>query len=102
MKNDFQKKAGSPLPLGSTLTARGINFSLFSRHAQAVTLVIAPNPERSDWIEIPLEPRIHKTGDIWHILLADASAGLRYGYRISGPNDPSGIGTRLRLHPHPP
>ncbi|WP_319586926.1 glycogen debranching protein GlgX [uncultured Desulfobulbus sp.] len=105
MKNDFQKKAGSPLPLGSTLTARGINFSLFSRHAQAVTLVIAPDPERSDWVEIPLNPRVHKTGDIWHILLADAPPDLRYGYRISGPDDPSGTGhaydsTRILLDPY--
>ena len=105
MKNEFRKKAGSPLPLGSTITAQGINFSLFSRNAHAVSLVIAPNPEHPDWIEIPLEPNIHKTGDIWHVLLTGASPGLRYGYRISGPNDPNGSGhafdaTRILLDPY--
>jgi isoamylase len=92
MKNKYLKKGGSPLPLGSTITTQGINFSLFSRHAQAVSLVIAPDPQQSDWMEIPLDPSLHKTGDIWHILLEDAPPDLRYGYRISGPHDATGTG----------
>jgi len=92
MKNSLHKKAGSPLPLGSTITPQGINFALFSRHADSVSLVIAPHPERPDRIEFPLDRSIHKTGDIWHILLANAPLNLRYGYRISGPYDPGGKG----------
>ena len=92
MKNSIRKKAGVPLPLGSTLTPQGINFALFSRHAESVSLVIAPYPERPDWIEYRLDPSIHKTGDIWHILLADAPLDLRYGYRINGSHDPNGKG----------
>ena len=92
MKNAYRSKAGSPLPLGSTITPQGINFSLFSRHAKAVSLVIAPDPEQRGWVEIPLDPRVHKTGDIWHILLCNASPALRYGYRIDGCHDPDGSG----------
>jgi glycogen operon protein len=105
MKNYIHQKAGSPLPLGSTITPQGINFALFSRNAESVSLVIAPYPERPDWIEYPLKPSIHKTGDIWHILLTNAPLDLRYGYRISGPYDPSGKGhvfdhSRILLDPY--
>lgn len=105
MKNVFRTKVGTPLPFGGTITAQGINFALFSRHAQAVVLVIAPDASRPDWVEIPLDPNIHKTGDIWHILLADAPPDLRYGYRIDGPYDPNGAGhaydpRRILLDPY--
>jgi glycogen operon protein len=105
MKNSIRQQAGSPLPLGSTVTPGGINFALFSRHAEAVSLVIAPDPGQPDWLEFPLDPSIHKTGDIWHILLAGAPLNLRYGYRISGPHDPHGTGhdfdpRRILLDPY--
>ena len=105
MKNSILKKPGTPLPLGSTVTPQGINFALFSRHAQSVSLVIAPNSDRPEWVEFSLEPSIHKTGDIWHILLAGAPLDLRYGYRISGPHDPGGTGhffdrSRILLDPY--
>ena len=105
MKKPFLAKAGSPLPLGSTITPQGVNFALFSRHAAAVTLVVAPDPEQRAWVEIALDPRIHKTGDIWHILLCDAPPALRYGYRIDGRHDPEGSGhffepARILLDPY--
>ena len=105
MKISISKKAGTPLPLGSPITPHGITFALFSRHAESVSLVIAPYPERPDRVEFPLDPSIHKTGDIWHILLCDAPLDVRYGYRISGPYDPTGKGhtfdpTRILLDPY--
>lgn len=105
MKKSFPTRTGSPLPLGSTITPQGVNFALFSRHAHAVTLVIAPDDARPDWVEIPLDPRANKTGDIWHILLGDVPLSLRYGYRIDGPHDPEKSGHffdagRLLLDPY--
>ncbi len=92
MKKPLIQKAGSPLPLGSTITPQGINFALFSRHAESISLVVVPDPERPEKIEFSLDPSIHKTGDIWHILLGNAPLHLRYGYRITGPYDPEGTG----------
>jgi glycogen operon protein len=105
MKNIFHIEAGSPLPLGSSSTPRGINFALFSRHAETVTLVVVADPGQQGWLEIPLDPTIHKTGDIWHILLCDVPLELRYGYRLSGPLDLSGSGhafdsSRILLDPY--
>jgi isoamylase len=105
MKKNLQTEPGSPLPLGSEITPRGINFALFSRHAEAVSLVILADPEKPDSIELPLDPAVHKTGDIWHIMLVNAPNTLRYGYRIAGPHDPHGTGhafdaTRILLDPY--
>ena len=78
MKNTHRTLAGKPLPLGSTMTAQGINFALFARHADAVSLVImvddVPGP-----IEIPFDPAVNKTGDVWHMLVCGLPAPIRYG-----------------------
>lgn len=77
---------GSPLPPGARLTPEGVNFALFARHAESVTLVIAPPGARKPLL-FPLDPAMHRTGDIWHILLKNAPPDLRYGYRVGGPQD---------------
>jgi glycogen operon protein len=53
--------------------------------ALAITL---PDAHDQAPLIYPLDPSVHKTGDIWHILLQGAPPGLRYGYRIIGPNEP--------------
>lgn len=83
-------KRGYPEPFGVTVLAEGINFSFFSRHADLVTLVI-------DWpysksgktlqYEIALKPDIHRTGDMWHILIESDNTDFTYGFRVFGPND---------------
>ncbi len=93
MKGTIQPLPGSPLPLGAQATAQGVNFALFSRHADGVTLTITlPERQGQPPLLYRLDPARHKTGDIWHIFLQGAPATLRYGYRISGPHDPRGKG----------
>ncbi len=84
---------GRPTPLGAELTPQGINFAVFSRHADKASLVLAQmeSPEQ-DWIEIPLDPCRNKTGDIWHVLVTGLPPQTLYGYRFSGPWDPEGSG----------
>jgi glycogen operon protein len=31
---------GKPLPLGATVTEKGVNFAVFSRHAGAIMLIL--------------------------------------------------------------
>jgi len=50
-----------------------------------VTLVIFENDSSYD---IPLDPILNKTGDIWHIWVEGLKEGTCYGYRIDGPFDP--------------
>lgn len=91
-KEKFTTGAGYPLPLGSFLKPEGVNFAIFTRHAEAVTLVLFKSGAEDPCTEIPLDPKINRTGNIWHILLHDLDTTLRYGYRMSGPYDPKGAG----------
>lgn len=94
MKITFPTTPGNPLPLGATLMPSGMNFSLFSRHADAVTLVIELQDtlDSTGRIELPLDPLRNKTGDIWHIQVNGLPTHIRYGYRLDGPWEPEGSG----------
>ena len=80
---------GSPLPLGAHVTKNGIQFSIFSRHCHSVTLLLfeSDDPD-SPFIEVPLDPELHRTGDIWHILVEGLPEQQLYGYSIDGPYEP--------------
>ena len=77
-------------PLGATFLEDGVNFSLFSRNATGVELLLFdreddPNPART----IRLEPETHRTYHYWHLFVPGLQAGQIYGYRVEGPFDPS-------------
>ncbi|HXS99830.1 MAG TPA: glycogen debranching protein GlgX [Elusimicrobiota bacterium] len=81
---------GSSFPLGSRVDGAGVNFSLYSKHARAVDLLLfdgaeAPKPSRT----ITLEPPHHRTYHYWHAHVAGVGAGQVYAYRVHGPDDPS-------------
>lgn len=80
-KNRFEVSRGHPLPLGSSLRRNGVNFSVFSRHATGITLVVFPSSESEETVEIPLDPRFNRTGDVWHVFVHGVEAGARYGFR---------------------
>jgi isoamylase len=67
----------------------GVNFSIFSRHASAVELVLFDRDEddRPSRI-IELDPGINRTQDYWHAFVPGAGSGQIYGYRVHGPRDP--------------
>jgi glycogen operon protein len=83
---DFRILSGSALPLGSRLRPLGVNFSIFSRHAKAVWLVLDIAGEKgSKRHEIPLNRPENRTGDIWHVMVAGLpAANITYGYRMDG------------------
>ncbi len=88
-------KRGSPLPQGVTAFDEGINFSIFSRHAEEVTLVLDFHASPGKSLrrhEIPLHPEENRTGDFWHILLVMPDKDFSYGYRMSGPTAPVATG----------
>ncbi|MCK5193204.1 MAG: glycogen debranching enzyme, partial [Desulfobulbaceae bacterium] len=84
---------GFPLPLGTTITPEGVNFSIFSRHAEQVALLLFQAGTGPKYAEINLNPEINRTGDVWHIQVCDmATTSLRYGYRMLGPCEPEKSG----------
>ena len=96
---------GSPLPFGAKIRGEGVNFSILSRNAVSVALVLFKTSEPgSEYEEIILDPKINKTGDIWHIWVDGIKEGQLYGYRIDGPYDPANgfrfNRNKLLLDPH--
>jgi isoamylase len=81
--------AGQAHPLGATVVPGGVNFSLFSRHADAVELLLfdasdSPAPAQV----VPLDPRIHKSFHFWHVFVEGLRPGAHYAYRVDGPWKP--------------
>ncbi|AEN72910.1 glycogen debranching enzyme GlgX [Rhodothermus marinus SG0.5JP17-172] len=77
---------GRPYPLGATWDGLGVNFALYSQHAEAVELVLFDHPDDpapSRTIEVT-----ERTGPIWHVYLPGLRPGQLYGYRVYGPYRP--------------
>lgn len=88
MKKTFDIERGFPHPFGVTKLSNGTNFSIFSRHASAVSLCIFDEKTHAQSSEIPLDPKKNRTGQIWHVLVKNLEENYLYGYRVDGPYDP--------------
>src|SRR6516165_10876473 len=86
----LQAEKGSPHPLGATPDKDGVNFSLFSRNATAVDLLLfRRHDDRNPFQVIQLDPYINKTFHFWHCYLRGLTPGTHYAYRVDGPADMS-------------
>jgi isoamylase len=82
-------KNGSPHPIGASVTATGVNFSVFSYHATAAELLLFDTEDASEPSRIVnLIPGTNRTSHYWHVHLPGIKAGQLYGYRMSGPYAP--------------
>jgi isoamylase len=82
-------RPGKPLPIGPSHEDGGVNFSVFSGKANAVSLELYDKPDDGKPRTIlPLDPAVHKTGDIWHIWIEGVKEGQLYAFRAGGPFDP--------------
>ena len=85
---------GSPYPLGATWDGEGVNFALFSEHAEGVELCLFDAYGRRQLGRIDVR---WQTDQVWHCYLPEARPGLLYGYRVRGPYDPQN-GHRFNHH----
>ncbi len=92
--NGTHLRSGLPYPLGATWDGRGVNFALFSAHAERVDLCVFDRNGRREIDRITLP---EYTNEVWHGYLPDARPGTLYGYRVYGPYDP-GRGHRFNHH----
>ncbi len=85
MSKSVRALPGKPYPLGAEWDGKGVNFALFSAHAERVELCLFDHKGRreTERIELP-----EYTDQVWHGYLPDARPGLLYGYRVHGPYDP--------------
>jgi len=81
--------AGQSWPLGATVVDGGINFSVFSRSATGVELLLFDReddarPARA----MRLDPAANRTYHYWHVCVPGVRPGQLYGYRVAGLSDP--------------
>ncbi|NLT72783.1 MAG: glycogen debranching protein GlgX [Chloroflexi bacterium] len=83
---DHTLLAGSPAPLGATVSAEGVNFSIYSTHADAVELLLFDRYDQSAPSQVlPLDPEANRTYYYWHAYVSGLQAGALYAYRVHGP-----------------
>jgi len=76
---------GSSYPLGATFDGLGINFAVFSAHAQRIDLCLFDPAGRREVTRLALP---EYTDEVWHGYLPGARPGLIYGFRAHGPYEP--------------
>jgi isoamylase len=88
---------GSSAPLGSTVEPGGVNFSLYSRDASGIELLLFEQPDDPKPSQtIVLDPVSNRTYHYWHVFLSGLQAGQLYGFRAHGPFEP---GRGMRFDP---
>jgi len=91
---NYRMEPGRAYPLGATVNESGVNFSLFSAHAEKVELCIFDELGRKELIRFALPSCEH---NIWYGFLNGATVGLVYGYRVYGAYHPE-AGHRFNHH----
>lgn len=82
---EYRVWPGDPYPLGATWDGRGVNFALFSEHAEKVVLCLFDVNGEHEIARIALP---QYTNLVWHGYLPDLKPGQFYGYRVFGPYEP--------------
>ena len=81
---------GRSFPLGATVLGDGVNFSVFSREASRVDLLLFDDAAATHPAQvIELDPRTHRTYHYWHVFVPGTRPGQVYAYRAYGPFDPA-------------
>jgi isoamylase len=87
---------GRPQPLGATVDADGINFSVFSEHATRVDLLLFEHCDDAEPARvITLDPVHNRSFHFWHCHVRGLRAGQVYAYRMDGSHDTRRLGTRF-------
>jgi glycogen operon protein len=82
-------KPGHSAPLGATVVDGGVNFSLFSRSATGVELLLYDREDDARPARVVrLDLAANHTYHYWHVCVPGVQPGQLYGYRVAGPSDP--------------
>jgi isoamylase len=82
--------SGRPYPLGSRPLSGGTAFSVHSRTARLIELLLYDHVDDTQPARvITLDPARHRTGDYWHVFVPGLSAGQLYAWRAHGEFDPA-------------
>jgi isoamylase len=91
---EYRMEPGRSYPIGTMVNDSGVNFAIFSAHAEKIELCIFDIHGHQELQRYVLPQCVD---NIWYGLLKGAKAGLVYGYRVYGPYSPE-FGHRFNHH----
>jgi len=92
----YRTSAGVRYPSGARVEPDGVNFSIFSRHATRVELLLFAHADSREALQtIVLDPAVNRTFFAWHVFVENLPSGVWYGWRVDGPNDTRRSGLRF-------
>ncbi|HIQ37364.1 MAG TPA: glycogen debranching enzyme, partial [Desulfocapsa sulfexigens] len=86
----YSTSVGHRYPAGASVATEGTNFSIFSRHATAVQLLLYEKPDsRNPFQTIDLDPVVNRDFFFWHVLVEGMTGEekISYTWRVDGPNN---------------
>ncbi|ANE54405.1 glycogen debranching protein GlgX [Methylomonas sp. DH-1] len=96
MRKPYSLKSGSPYPHGAKASENGVNFSISSRHATHVELLLFSSNESPEPFQvIALRKDKHHTFFSWHVFVEGLPTGTWYAWRIDGPSNTRETGLRF-------
>ncbi len=92
----WERSEGTPHPLGAALVENGqaLNFALYAKHAEAVTLLLFGDESLTEpLLRYSFHRLRNKSGPIWHCRLRRAEIGAArfYAYQVDGPAGSDGL-----------
>lgn len=100
----WSTKEGSPRPLGCTWVAeeKAFNFAIYSKHAEALTLLLYTKDETlAPCLTYQFKPLVNRSGRVWHcrIPVSDMPKAAYYAYSVNGPAVSGGRYERHAFNP---
>lgn len=86
----YSVSVGHRYPSGATVEDGGTNFSIFSRHATAVQLLLYEKPDSNKPFQIiDLDPTTNRSFFFWHVFLDNMTGqkNISYTWKVNGPDN---------------
>ncbi len=83
----MEVEAGDCFPFGATVKESGVNFAVYGKDIQELTLLLFHEKAQEANKELPFStltfnPDVNKTGDVWHIFVKDLPLNFGYNYKV--------------------
>jgi isoamylase len=79
------RRQGVSFPMGASIVADGANFSVFSKNARLIELLLFDDRTATEPAAvIPLDPAVDRTYHYWHTFVPDLGPGQVYAFRAHG------------------
>jgi isoamylase len=81
----YSTRSGTRFPPGASATAEGVNFSVFSKNANRVELLLYDAADSPKPVQvISLDADTNRSYFFWHVFVKGLPAGTHYTWRVDG------------------